>query len=112
MKTGRLGRRESVFKLPLPTTVEGQDSTEKTFKEKTVLYYINHQGATFELSTPLTIGTRLKLIINLPPALAEDKNLKLVINGHVTAVEKKEPASKKQWVSLRLENKYFIKADG
>ncbi len=109
-----LGRRESkeqVFNLPLPTLVEGRNAIGKLFREKTVLFYISHQGASFNLSNVITLGSKLKLIIDLPPGLAEDKNLKLVIHGKVALVEANNSHPGKQRISIRFENKYFIKED-
>jgi len=109
---GRTDSKDQVFNLPLPTLVEGRDAAGKSFREKTVLFYISHQGASFNLRNVIALGSKLKLIIDLPPALAEDRNLKLVINGKVALVEANNSHPGKQRVSLRFENKYFIKEDG
>jgi hypothetical protein len=108
---GKPERKDQTFNLPLPTLVEGQDATGKTFKEKTVLFYISHQGASFNLLHSIALGAKLKLVIDLPPSLAEDKNLKLVIKGKVALVEANNSHPSRQRVSLRFESKYFIKAD-
>lgn len=105
-------RKEQIFNLPLPTVVEGRDATGRSFQEKTVLFYISHNGASFNLANAITLGSRLKLIIDLPPSLADDQNLKLVVNGRVALVEAHQSPSSRNRVSLRFENKYFIKADG
>ena len=105
-------RKEQIFNLPLPTVVEGRDATGRSFQEKTVLFYISHNGASFNLTNPITLGSRLKLIIDLPPSLSDDQNLKLVINGKVVLVEANGSQYSRQRVSLRFENRYFIKADG
>ena len=105
-------KKEQIFNLPLPTVVEGRDATGRSFQEKTVLFYISHNGASFNLANPITLGSRLKLIIDLPPSLAEDQNLKLVVNGRVALVEAHHSPASRNRVSLRFENKYFIKADG
>jgi hypothetical protein len=60
---------------------------------------------------PIALGSKLKLVIDLPPSLAEDKNLKLVIKGKVALVEANNPHPFRQRVSLRFESKYFIKED-
>jgi hypothetical protein len=109
---GKSERKDQIFNLPLPTLVEGQDATGKAFKEKTVLFYISHQGASFNLMNSIALGSKLKLAIDLPPSLAEDKNLKLIINGKVALVEANNSRRSRQRVSLRFESKYFIKADG
>jgi hypothetical protein len=108
----RAERKDQAFNLPLLTLVEGQDAAGRTFQEKTVLFYISHQGASFNLKNATALGTKLKLVIDLPPALAEDKNLKLVIKGQVALVEANDSQPFRQRVSLRFESKYFIKEDG
>lgn len=112
VQPGKAERKDQIFNLPLPTVVEGRNATGKIFQEKTVLFYISHHGASFNLFNPTTLGCKLKLIIDLPPSLADDKNLKLVINGKVALVEANHSHPSKQRVSLRFENKYFIKAEG
>ena len=109
---GKPERKDQIFNLPLPTVVEGRNASGRTFQEKTVLFYISHHGASFNLSNAIALGSKLKLIIDLPPSLSDDKNLKLVINGRVALVEAGRPHPSKQRISLRFENKYFIKADG
>ena len=104
-------RKDQAFNLPLPTLVEGQDAVGRAFQEKTVLFYISHEGASFNLRNATTLGTKMKLVIDLPPALAEDKNLKLVIKGKVALVEANNSNASRQRVSLRFESKYFIKED-
>lgn len=100
---------DKVFNLPLPTLVEGETPTGEAFHEKTVLNYISHQGAVFQLKSPVTIGTRLRLAIDLPRALAEDRNLKLIIRGQVILVEKLNNRKNRQRITMKFENKYFIK---
>jgi hypothetical protein len=105
-------KKDQVFNLPLPTIVEGRDATGRSFQEKTVLFYISHHGASFNLGNVIALGSKLKLIIDLPPSLSEDQNLKLVINGKVALIEAHHSQQFRQRVSLRFENRYFIKADG
>lgn len=100
---------DRVFNLPLPTLVEGETPTGETFQEKTILNYISHQGAVFELKKQVTIGSRLRLAIDLPRALAEDRNLKLIIRGQVILVERLPNRKNKQRITLKFENKYFIR---
>jgi hypothetical protein len=109
---GKPERKDQIFNLPLPTVVEGRDAAGRSFQEKTVLFYISHHGASFNLVNSITLGSKLKLIIDLPPSLSDDQNLKLVINGKVALVEANHSHHSRHRVSLRFENKYFIKADG
>ena len=107
----RPGRRGQVFNLPLPTLVLGQDASGKAFQERTVLFYISDHGASFNLRSALQPGARLKLVIDLPPSLAEDKSLKLVIRGRVALIEPPEARSDRQRISLRFESRYIIQAE-
>jgi hypothetical protein len=103
---------EQGFKLPLPTVVEGQDAFGKAFKEETVLSYISQQGASFCLKNSIAIGSKLKLIIDLPPKLAEDKDLKLAVHGKVVFVEVSDDHDCLQRISMRFDsNRYIIKPD-
>jgi len=111
-QAGKTDRKDQIFNLPLTTLVEGRNAAGKAFQEKTVLFYISHHGASFNLFNSIALGSKLKLIIDLPSALADDKDLKLVINGKVALVEANHSHPSKQRVSLRFENKYFIKTDG
>jgi hypothetical protein len=107
--SGKGEGKGQIFNLPLPTLVEGRDASGKAFREKTVLFYISHHGASFNLANTTALGSKLKLIIDLPSSLSEDKNLKLVINGKVALIEANNFHPVKQRVSLRFESKYFIK---
>jgi hypothetical protein len=109
---GKAEGKDQIFNLPLPTVVEGRDASGRAFQEKTVLFYISHQGASFNLASPVALGSKLKLVIDLPPSLSDDQNLKLIINGRVALVEANHSHPSRQRVSMRFENKYFIKADG
>jgi hypothetical protein len=108
---GRHSRQGQVFNLPLPTLVSGQDAAGRDFHERTVLYYISDSGASFNLRTIPASGARLRLAIDLPPSLAEDRSLKLIINGRVALIEAPEARSDRQRISLRFESRYVIQAD-
>ncbi len=101
-----------VFNLPLPTLVSGKDAAGRAFQEHTVLFYISNSGASFNLKSIPAPGARLRLVIDLPPSRAEDKNLTLVVNGRVALVEPPEPRSDRRRISLRLESRYIIQAEG
>jgi hypothetical protein len=100
--------KEQGFNLSLPTLVEGQEESGRTFKEKTVLSYISHHGSSFWLTNPVALGSELKLIIDLPPKLADNKDLKLIIKGKVIFVEALKGKNSKQRVSVKFSNKYII----
>ncbi len=99
---------EKGFNLSLPTRVEGLDKEGNVFTEKTSLSYISHQGSAFRMSAPTFVGHDLKLIINLPPKLSQDEDMKLIIKGKVIFVEAATDQIPKQRVSIKFENKYII----
>ena len=105
-------RKGQVFSLPLPTLVSGQDAGGRDFQERTVLFYISDSGASFNLSRLPAPGARLRLAIDLPPSLSEDRSLKLIINGRVALIEAPEAGPGRQRISLRFESRYIIQAEG
>lgn len=109
------GRRryevERGFEIPLPMTVEGEDARGRKFCEETVLSYMSHKGASFPLRAPVAAGTRLRLAISLPPRLAEDKTLKMIVHGQTILVESASEPGEPPRVSIRLESRYLIEPE-
>jgi hypothetical protein len=110
-ETTSLTSAERGFTFPLPTQVEGVNARGQDFNEGTILTYINHQGSSFYLKNPVHIGTRLRLVIDLPEKLSEDKNLKLVIKGKVGLIEALREHGPGQRVTVHFDSKYIIKPD-
>lgn len=100
------------FKLSLPMSVEGPDPEGAFFHEETTLAYMSHQGALFPLKNAVSLGSRLKLVVALPPKLGEGRALKLVVKGTIVDVEAGEGDGAPPQVALRLESRYIIQADG
>lgn len=100
--------KEKGFNLSLPTRVEGLDMEGNFFNENTALSYISHQGSSFLLRTPISVGKDLKLTVDLPQKLAQDQDLKLIIRGKIIFVEATTDQIPKQRVSIKFENKYII----
>ena len=107
----RLGFDEQGFNIPLQTLIEGKDMSGNPFNEKTVLSYISHNGSSFWMANTVPVGSELKLIIDLPPNLSDEKDLKLIIKGRVVFVEAPKEQDPRHRVSLKFENKYIIKKD-
>ena len=101
---------ETGFNLPLPTLVQGIDASGKIFQEKTVLSYISNSGSSFWLNTKVSSGIELRLTVDLPSKLSDDKDLKLVIKGEVIFLESPKKENSKLRVSLKFNNKYIIEA--
>ena len=105
----QLGYGEHGFSIPLDIQIHGKDTQGEDFNEKTVLTYISHNGSSFWMANSVAEGSELKLIIDLPPKLSDDKNLKLIIKGRIVFVEAPKNEIPKHRVSLKFENKYIIK---
>ncbi len=99
---------EPGFKLPLNAIVEGEDASGRPFSESTTLTYISSSGSSFVLKTEVKTGKSLRLKIDLPEQLAEDKEVKLIIKGKIIFIEKIKDPESGQRVSLHFENKYII----
>ena len=100
--------QEEGFDMPLPTGVEGVTASGDSFTEKTVLSYISQNGSSFWLTAELKMGGQLKLTVDLPSSLSEDKELKLIIKGTVIFLEVPKNQNGRHRVSLKFENKYII----
>lgn len=102
---------ERGFKMALPMTVEGPDPNGTFFHEESKLLFMSHQGALFPLSSPVAIGSRLKLSIALPPKLGEGRSLTLVVKGTIVDVDAGDGDGAAHQVAIRLESRYIIQAD-
>ena len=102
---------ERGFKLSLPMTVEGPDPEGAFFREETTLSTMSHQGAIFPLRNPVALGSRLKLVVALPPKLGEGRDLRLVVKGTIVDVEPGGGGEAPPQVAIRLESRYFIQAE-
>ena len=108
----RLDSGAKFFSFPLHTVVEGHNLTGNPFKEETSLAYISHQGSCFSLKNRVDLGCRLKLIVDLPEKLAENKNLKLVLKGEVVFIETPKGSHFPHQVYMKFDTKYVIQPDG
>jgi hypothetical protein len=102
---------ERGFKLSLPMSVEGPDPNGTFFHEETLLTFMSHQGALFPLTSPVALGSRLKLAITLPPKLGEGRSLTLVVKGTIVDVDAGDGDGTSPQVAIRLESRYIIQAD-
>jgi hypothetical protein len=107
--TGSRPGNEHGFKLALPMTVQGRDPSGGDFEEETVLDYMSHSQASFVLKNTVSRESQLRLIIDLPPKLSEDRDLKLIIRGRVGFLEHRLEVDASRRVFLVLESRYVIK---
>jgi hypothetical protein len=102
---------ERGFKLALPMNVEGPDPNGAFFHEETTLSFMSHQGALFPLSSPVALGSRLKLSVVLPPKLGEGRTLTLVVKGTIVDIDPGDGDGAAPQVAIRLESRYIIQSD-
>lgn len=98
------------FSLTLPMTVSGLDARGQEFQENSVLSTISSEQASFLLKTRVERKTVLKLVISLPPKLADGQPLVLVIKGRVKGSEQVPGQTELRRVILELDSRYFIGA--
>ncbi|NOR15477.1 MAG: PilZ domain-containing protein [Candidatus Aminicenantes bacterium] len=104
-------RKEWRFELPLPAMVEGKLPVGQTFHEKTTLKNISSGGAYFTLDSGVTVGSKLNLIIDLPPNLTEGKKVSLRLGGLTVRLRKDQGPGKKQGIALCFDEDFQFLAD-
>ena len=107
----RLARQhagERGFKITTPLSVEGPDSDGSYFIEETKLYYINHMVAAFPLMNSVSLESRLKISLPLPPKLSLGKDMRLMIKGTIIFIDFQKERTSPPRITLRLENRYVI----
>ncbi len=98
--------------MALPLKVSGLDSCGHEFSEESRLASISSEEAVFFLKTKVDRQSSLKLVIPLPPKLADGQPLNLVLRGTVLQAVQSALASRQGTrVRLKLESRYFIGAD-
>ena len=104
-------RREWRFDLPLPTTIEGKLPHGEQFKEDTTLENISSTGAYFCLDSGVIVGSKLNLMINLPPQLTGGKVVRLHLGGITIRLEEPDRRGKRQGVAIRFSKNFrFVEA--
>ncbi|MGQ9800942.1 MAG: hypothetical protein ACUVRL_04675 [Candidatus Saccharicenans sp.] len=96
------------FNLTLPMTVSGLDARGQEFMENSQLVTISSEQASFLLKTRVERQALLKLVIALPPKLADGQPLALVIKGRVLTTEPVPGEPELRKVLLGLDSRYFI----
>jgi hypothetical protein len=95
-------RKEWRFDLPLTATVEGRLPVGKPFQETAKLTNISSSGAYFHLDSTVIVGSKVKLMIDLPKELTEGQNVRLEVGGLTVRLQKPEKRGKKQGVAVRF----------
>ena len=82
----KAGKRERSFELSLPALVKGLGAAGSRFEEVTEIRTISAQEASFRLESPVLIGSRLTLSLDIPRTLILEKPLRLLLTGTVVCV--------------------------
>lgn len=105
-------RREWRFELPLTARVKGRLPEGQDFEESCTLANISSGGAYFCLDSGVVVGSKLNVVIDLPPELAEGQPLRLALGGITIRLEKPDSRAKKQGVAVRFDKRCrFIRED-
>jgi len=104
-------RSEWRLKLPLAVEIEGKLPKGKKFTEQTTIENISSSGAYFCLDAAITVGSKLNLIIEIPPELTDGKKIKLRLGGSAVRLKKSTSSQKKQDVALNFDEKYSFIED-
>jgi len=99
-------RKEWRFEFPLQAIAEGKLPKGIKFLEKTTLENISSTGAYFCLDSGITVGSKVNLVIDLPPKLTEGKKIKLCLGGLTVRLNKVNKNKKKQGVALYFDEDY------
>ena len=100
------------FAMSLPLQVSGLDSSGHEFSEESHLASISSEEAVFFLKAEVDRQSSLRLVIPLPPKLADGQPLNLVLRGTVMqAVQSALAGVQGHRVRLKLESRYFIGAE-
>jgi len=103
------GKRERAFELSLPALVTGMDTLDNRFREKTQITSISSEEATVWLRSPVPVGAKLDISLDIPKTLILENSLKLHLTGTVLLTQpNSSPNGKKQLVSLRLDKKFKL----
>jgi hypothetical protein len=105
----KAGKRERAFDLSLPALVTGLDAMDNRFREKTLISSISAEEATVWLRSPVTIGAKLDIALDIPKTLILENSLKLQLSGTVRLAQiDSTRLGKKHLVSLQLDKKFKL----
>jgi hypothetical protein len=107
-ESSRPGKKERAFEMSLPTVVSGIDPAGRKFEERTDLHSISSQEASFWLQTPLMIGSKVLLALDVPRTIILEKPLRLCLSGSVVYVRSEEGRSKRQLLSASLDKTFRL----
>jgi hypothetical protein len=102
------GKRERAFEISLPARVTGLDAAGRRFEERTEIYSISAQEASFRLQTRLLIGSKVILNLDVPRTIILEKPLCLLVSGTVVYIKSEDRSGKKQYLEARLDRGFKL----
>ncbi len=101
-------RREWRFRLPLQAVVQGRLPRGEKFQEDATIENISSTGAYFCLDSGVAVGSKLNVMIDLPPELGGGKKMKLLLGGITIRLEEANKRSKRQGVAVRFKKDFKV----
>ena len=95
-------RREWRFFLPLTAVIEGLRPDGTKFRVKAKLDNISSGGAYFMISPDMTVGSKCKLLIELPKSATGGRKVRLQVGGKAIRLERTGAKSSKKGVAVRF----------
>ncbi len=100
-------RREWRFRLPLQAVVQGHLPRGEKFLEESTIENISSTGAYFCLDSGVAVGSKVNVMIELPPELGGQK-MKLLLGGITIRLEEVDKKSKRQGVAVRFKKDFKV----
>jgi c-di-GMP-binding flagellar brake protein YcgR len=101
-------RREWRFRLPLQALVQGHLPRGERFQEQSTIENISSTGAYFCLDSGVAVGSKLNVMIELPPELGSGKKMKLLLGGITIRLEEVDKKNKRQGVAVRFKKDFKV----
>ena len=95
-------RREWRFFLPLTAVIEGLRPDGTKFRVKAKLDNISSGGAYFMISPDVTVGSKCKLLIELPKSATGGRKVQLQVGGKAIRLQQTGAKSSKKGVAVRF----------
>jgi hypothetical protein len=101
-------RREWRFRLPLQAVVHGQLPRGEKFQEEAMIENISSTGAYFCLESGVAVGSKLNVIIDLPPEVGGGRRMRLLLGGITIRLEEVDKKDKRQGVAVRFKKDFKV----
>lgn len=101
-------RREWRFRLPLQAVVQGHLPRGEKFQEESTIENISSTGAYFCLDSGVAVGSKLNVMIELPPELGGGQKMKMLLGGITIRLEEVDKKNKRQGVAVRFKKDFKV----